>query len=68
MKWNYSLAIVLCIIVSSCKKDQEVQEQHETNILTYSIQNSPAEVSIVPLEHSINIWFPDSLLCLLNKV
>ena len=63
MKWSYSLAIVLCFIVGSCRKDQvPVQGQQDTNILTYSIKSTPADVSIVPEQHLINIRFPDSVM------
>src|SRR6476469_5086472 len=61
MKWSYSLAIVVCFVFSSCKKDG-APEQHDTNILSYSIKNVPAAVSIVPSEHVINIRFPDSIM------
>lgn len=63
MKWINALAIVLCFTLSSCKKDQASnQEQHDTNILTYRIQGTPASVSIEPSQHLINIRFPDSVM------
>ncbi len=61
MKWSNSIAIVLCFILCNCKKEQ-VPEQHDTNILSYSIQSTPVEVSIVPSQSLINIRFPDSVM------
>lgn len=60
MKWRNLLAILLCSILSNCKKDNSPVP--DTNILTYTIQNIPADVSIVASEHIINIRFPDSVM------
>ncbi len=55
--------IILCIFLTNCKKDNgTVPQQHETNILTYTIQNTPASISIVSTDHLINIRFPDSIM------
>ena len=56
-------ATFLFLILSSCKKDQApVTEVHDTNILTYSIQNSPAKVSIVTPQQLITISFPVTVI------
>jgi hypothetical protein len=63
MKWSSLLAIPLCFVLSNCKKNEAgVSEYHDTNILAYSIKNTPAEVSIEPSQHLINIKFPDSVM------
>ena len=63
MKWPNSIAIVLCIVFCNCKKENvQMPDQHDTNILSYSIKNTPAQVSILPAQHEINIRFPDSIM------
>jgi hypothetical protein len=61
MKWSNAIAILFCFILSNCKKDKAV-EHFDTNILSYSIQGSPAKVSIVPAQNLVNIRFPDSVM------
>lgn len=61
MKPGTILFVVLCFILSNCSKKDQPSPKQNTNILTYSIQNTPAEVSIQPSEHLINIRFPDSI-------
>lgn len=62
MKWYDLLAVFFCIVLIGCKKEEASSpDQKETNILSYSIQNFPATVSIEASEHSINIRFPDSV-------
>lgn len=60
MKWSNLPVIFLCSILCNCKKDNTPVP--DTNILTYSIQNSQAEISIVSSEHLINIRFPDGVM------
>jgi hypothetical protein len=63
MKWTNLLAILLCLILTNCNKDKApVQKQQDTNILTYSIQNTPAKIDILSSQHLINIRFPDSVM------
>ncbi len=63
MRWSNSFAIVLVLGLSDCKKEQSpFTEQHDTNILTYSIQDTPADVSIESSQHLINIRLPDSIM------
>ncbi len=63
MKSSKLLAILLCFIFCNCKKDNpSASQQQDTNILTYSIQNTPAVVSIVASQHLINIRFPDGVM------
>lgn len=53
----------ICFLVSNCKKDNaQVPTYHDTKILSYSIQNISASVSIDTSLHSINIRFPDNQL------
>ena len=63
MKLNKLPAILLCLVLCNCKKDNSsANQQQDTNILTYSIQNTPAVVSIVASQHLINIRFPDGVM------
>jgi hypothetical protein len=62
MKWSLSLTIVLCITFINCTKDKApAPEQHDTDILSYSIQNSSALVNIESSQHLINIRFADNI-------
>src|SRR5690349_18187291 len=62
MKSANILFIVLCLALSNCSKKDQPSSVHDTNILTYSIQNTAAQVEIQPSQHAINIRFPDSLM------
>jgi len=62
MKWSAVLLIVLCFVLNNCTKKDQPSSGQDTNIVTYSIQNSPAKVEILPSQHSINIRFPDSVM------
>ncbi len=63
MKWSNPVVIVLCFVFSNCRKEAaQAPEQHDTNILSYSIKNTPAAVSILSSQHVINIRFPDSVM------
>jgi hypothetical protein len=61
MRSGNILFIVFCFILSNCSKKDQPSPQ-DTNILTYSIQNTPAQVSILPSQHVIDIRFPDSIV------
>lgn len=61
MKWSCWIVISIYLVISSCKKDNALI-QHDTDILSYSIQNKPAVVNITPTQKLINIRFPDSLM------
>src|SRR5262245_49755443 len=54
--------IALCFTLTNCSKKDQPSSQQESNILTYSIKNSPAKVSINPSQHLIDIRFPDTLM------
>jgi hypothetical protein len=62
MKSGTILFIALCLLLSDCNKKEQPSVAQDTNILSYSIQNSPAQVSIVSSQHEINIRFPDSVM------
>ena len=62
MKWGSIVLIVSCFVLSNCSKKDQPSPNQETNILTYSIKNTPAQVTILPSQHAINIRFPDSMM------
>lgn len=61
MKTGAVVFIVSCLALSNCSKKNQSTSQQDTNILTYRIENSLAKISIDPLQHVINITFPDSI-------
>jgi hypothetical protein len=68
MKGSYILLISLCFILNNCSRKDQPLSEHDTNILTYSIQKTPAQVSISSLQHSIDITFPDTVVNAENLV
>jgi hypothetical protein len=62
MKCGSVVLIVSCFILSNCTRKDQPASVQETNILTYSIENSPAKVSIIPSQHLVNIIFPDTVM------
>jgi|SRR5689334_7147601 len=62
MQWSNMLIIVLAFVLSNCSRKDESSSEHDTNILSYSIENASAQVSILPSQHEINIKFPDSIM------
>jgi hypothetical protein len=64
MKQVYTLLLVgTCLLLNSCRKNDDTSPASaDTNILSYSIEDKPAGVSISNAFRLINVTFPDTVM------